>query len=483
MMHFKKNTTVGRRIFSFLFTFSVLILIVLWLTNIVFLDEVYKAMKHHEIARTANVIASNIESDKLGNLTDYLFRQKNMTILILGKDGRILREDALSFADDFRGKHINPRIINELYGEAKKNGGVAYRLNSPTYNEFSPGNVRDNPFSENRPAENIIYAKLVKFKGEDALIVLSGIISPVDATVNTLIGEFLFIAIFIIFLAGIFAVIIAKKVTIPISRINDSAKLLASGNYDIKFKGSGLREIKELSDTLNYAARELSKVEGLRRELLANVSHDLRTPLTMITGYSEVMRDIPGEYTPENVQIIIDESKRLTDLVNDIMDISKLEGGEQSLELSEFNITSLVLDVMKRYKKLIKQDGYNIAFDYSEEAIVSGDKTKLTQVIYNLVNNAIHYCGEDKKITVRQTIADGFVRFDVIDRGEGISPEDLPYIWDRYFKSRHIHKRAVVGTGLGLSIVKNILELHGAEYGVESREGKGSDFWFKIKVI
>lgn len=123
-------------------------------------------------------------------------------------------------------------------------------------------------------------------------------------------------------LALIFAAIMSKKVSKPIIKINESAKELAKGNVAVHFDGEGYREITELNDTLNYAAEELSKVENLRRELIANVSHDLRTPLTMITGYAEVMRDIPGENTPENVQIIIDEANRLTSLVNDMLDIS-----------------------------------------------------------------------------------------------------------------------------------------------------------------
>src|SRR5699024_4536870 len=131
-------------------------------------------------------------------------------------------------------------------------------------------------------------------------------------TVDTLKIQLWYLTIIMLLLGFVLAWVIARKISAPIRQINESAKTLASGEYDIPFQGGGFREISELNGTLRYAAGELSRVEQLRRDLIANVSHDLRTPLTMIAGYSEVMRDIPGENTPENVQIIIDETNRLT---------------------------------------------------------------------------------------------------------------------------------------------------------------------------
>ena len=257
---------------------------------------------------------------------------------------------------------------------------------------------------------------------------------------------------------------------------------MAKGKYDITFPNNGYREIAELGDTLNYAATELSKTEELRRELIANVSHDLRTPLTMITGYGEVMRDLPGENTPENVQIIIDEAKRLTDLVNDMLDISKLQSGTQTLKLERFSLTETIQDTMLRYHKLTEHDGYQISFLYRENVFVTADQLRISQVVYNLINNAIVYTGEDKKIEVSQTVYDDKVRISVTDTGEGIEQDMLPLIWDRYYKVDKTHKRAVVGTGLGLSIVKSTVELHGGTCGVTSQKGVGSTFWFELKI-
>ena len=283
-------------------------------------------------------------------------------------------------------------------------------------------------------------------------------------------------------LALVLALAISFRVSKPIVKINNAAKKMAKGDYGVKFEGNGYLEVAELSKTLNNTAIELGKAEKLQRELLANVSHDLRTPLTMITAYSEVMRDIPGENTPENVQVIIDEARRLTTLVNDLLDISKLQAGVTSFEMKRYNLTESIQAVIERIRKLMENEGYVIEFIHDEIVYVNADEYKIYQVLYNLINNAIAYTGEDKKITVIQKKVGSIVRIEVVDTGQGIAPEELKNVWDRYYKVDKNHKRAVTGTGLGLSIVKNILTGHNARFGVNSKVSEGSTFWFELKV-
>ena len=202
----------------------------------------------------------------------------------------------------------------------------------------------------------------------------------------------------------------------------------------------------------------------------------------MIKGYSEVMRDIPDENTPENVQVIIDETTRLTDLVNDMLDLSKLQAGSRAPDMREFCLSEMLRSTMHRYEKLTMQDGYTIELSIDKNAYVIADSTMILQVIYNLINNAINYSGEDKHVSVVQKLSGDTVTVSITDTGEGISEENIPLIWDRYYKVDKVHRRATVGTGLGLSIVKEILELHNATYGVTSAIGKGSTFWFELKT-
>ena len=324
--------------------------------------------------------------------------------------------------------------------------------------------------------------KIVNIGGEKYAVIVDCVITPVSATVHTLRIQLVYISIIMIILSILIAFFLSKFISKPIIKINEQAKVLAKGNFDVEFKESGYREISELSKTLNYTTQELSKSDNLQKELLANVSHDFRTPLTMITGYGEVMRDLPGENTPENVQVIIDEAKRLTGLVNDLLDISKIQAGVTGLETKEFDITESIKAIIERHSKLLEPYGYNIYFKYNENIIVDADEFKIYQVVYNLIANAVNYSYDNKTITVSQIKHRDNVRIEVEDHGPGIPKDKLDSVWDRYYKIDKNHNRAIIGSGLGLSIVKNILEMHGAKYGVDSTEGVGSTFWFELPM-
>lgn len=334
----------------------------------------------------------------------------------------------------------------------------------------------------NDMAESVIYIRIIDNDGIEEVIMINSVLTPVDATVTTLKAQLKIISIILIVIAFILAVTFSKSLSRSIISINEGAKKLAEGDYSVKFDSHDYMEVAELSKTLNFATSELGKADSFQKELIANVSHDLRTPLTMIKGYAEVMRDIPGENTPENVQVIIDETERLSGLVNDMLDISKLKAGTISIKPEEYNITDSIRHVLERYNKLREVEGYTIDFVYDSEVNIFADEQKMYQVLYNLVNNAINYTGDDKKVTVVQKVLGNVLRIEVIDTGAGVKQEDIPYVWDRYYKDKTSHKRALQGTGLGLSIVKNVLELHGAKYGVSSVQGKGATFWFEIMI-
>jgi signal transduction histidine kinase len=318
--------------------------------------------------------------------------------------------------------------------------------------------------------------------GAQYLIVQMTHLTPIQAMVKTLQNQALCIGFILAVLALLMAWLMSRLITKPFLKMNAAAKQLAEGQYDVNFDGQGYREINELSDTLNYAARELAKTDRLQKELISNISHDLRTPLTMMKGYGEVMRDIPGENTSENIQIIIDETARLSELVNDMLDLSRIQSGVRKPEFQIFSLTDTVRDTLLRYERLTMQDGYHIEFFAENDVEILADRSMILQVIYNLINNAINYTGEDKTVFVRQEILGNRVRISVTDTGDGIPQDQLAMIWERYYKVDKVHKRATVGTGLGLSIVKGILELHRARYGVMSTLGKGSTFWFEMNT-
>lgn len=330
---------------------------------------------------------------------------------------------------------------------------------------------------------NILYSTIAMSSGGmDFMIMLNSIASPVETMVETIFIMLAILTVALIIVALFLSFYASRIIAKPIIKINTAAKNLIGGSYNVEFKGNGYREITELNDTLNYVSIELEKVERLRRELIANVSHDLRTPLTMITGYAEMIRDLPGEDTPENMQVIIDEATRLSSLVKDLIDISVIQNGTTKLTPTKYNLTESIKTIFKRYSKLIEQNEFKLEFNHDADAYVYADEMKISQVIYNLVNNAINYIGDDKLVIVTQKIKEDTVRIEVSDHGIGIPQDKLDHIWDRYYRVKE-HKRAIIGTGLGLSIVKSVLDLHGGKYGVESTPGEGSTFWFEIKTV
>lgn len=493
----------------YLLAFTAILLVVLWLVQICYLDVFYKIIKTHEAEKLRAQVTAALENDaqtdeEREEQIETLAAKSNMAVLVTDTEGNALY-NAEYIANSRLGAMPAEQILL-YYEQALSNGGTAKIEFKGGVNKTFPEDGSQPPLPEGivppgkeqdffapegkkfiqnwgqDRIESVIYVSRAGGGEEEKILMVNTQLTPVDATVYTLRIELVFITVIMIGLSLLIALLISRQVSKSLIRINASAKEMAKGNFDVRFEGKDYREVAELSDTLNTTAVELNKNERLRRELIANVSHDLRTPLTMIIAYAEVMRDLPGENSPENVQVVIDEACRLTGLVNDMLDISKLQAGVMEKQAKVYNLTESIKTVFTRYNKLKEQDGYNISFAYDDTAEVEADEYKIDQVIYNLINNAVNYTGADKQVWVRQTVREDKVRIEVEDSGSGIAPEALPYVWDRYYKVDKTHKRAVMGTGLGLSIVKNILELHHAAYGVESTVGSGSVFWFELEL-
>ena len=482
-----KNRRLGIKwnLFLSFVLFSAALLVLLWLFQIVFLDDFYKSIKTSTIKSTAQTIAGNIENEDLQTLLDRLAQSNDVSIRIVNESGSLI----------YRAENVKENPINNLstaqitdyLNQAKAADGsvlAVIDLSKFRNDQYKPGSFTGPvPGRDEGMGSSIVYGQSVTLSdGTQQFILLNTFLTPVSSTVDTLRTQLFYITAILVVLSLGLALILSRRIARPIVNINDRSKELAKGNYEVTFEPSGYKEIAELADTLNHAAVELNKVETLRRELIANVSHDLRTPLTMIRGYAEVMRDLPGENNPENVQVIIDEARRLTGLVNDLLDLSKLQTGSQKLNKQNYNLTASIRAILGRYSKLIDQEGYDLTFDADGEAWVNAEELRIDQVLYNLINNAISFTGDDMKVIVRQTIEEGWVKIEVIDSGDGIPSEKLPYIWDRYYKVDKAHRRSVVGTGLGLSIVKGALDLHQALYGVDSDPQTGSLFWFKLPL-
>lgn len=298
-------------------------------------------------------------------------------------------------------------------------------------------------------------------------------------------GQTIYFILLIIMCSIVISFFLANKITKPIREITEKAKRLGEGKYDTQFPKNGVLEIEELSKTLEEVQKELSKNDELKRDLMANVSHDLKTPLTMIKAYAEMIKDISykdPKKMNEHLNIIMEESDRLNVLVNDILELSKVQSDVYIYNYEEYDLVKEIKTIIKRYSVMKETEQYHFILDLPKKAIVNADKNKINQVIYNLLNNAINYTGNDKKVTIKVTKEERDYLIEVIDTGKGIKKEEIPYIWDKYYKNEKHHKRNVISTGLGLSIVKEILNKHNFEYGVTSKINNGSTFYFRINL-
>lgn len=350
--------------------------------------------------------------------------------------------------------------------------------------ESSTGMICRNLFDEQINMETLLLGSVVGSRDDpEGYILFNTALQPVGTAVELLKRLLLLIAVLLFLVGIVIALVVSTRLTVPIIRLTDSAKQMAQGDYGTEFEGGGYKEIDELARTLTHAEQEISKIDTMQRDLIANVSHDLRTPLTMLKAYAEMIRDLSGDNPVKrnaHLQIIIEETDRLTMLVNDILDLSKLENGSQKLEYQTFNVTAWLTNICAKYTGVSGKMGYHITFTPDAPAEVTCDPGKMERVVCNLINNAINYTGADKQVYVRQINTDEGIRVEVRDTGAGIEEEKINKIFEKYYRSEN-HRREVVGTGLGLSIVKAILKLHHYPFGVRSKLGEGSVFWFCIQ--
>ncbi len=308
-------------------------------------------------------------------------------------------------------------------------------------------------------------------------------------SVNTFVNVRMFlVSIFMCLSSFAITSAVAGWFTNPITEMTAKARKLAQGNFDVDFHGVNYgREMVELAEALNFARDELSKTDRMQKDLIANVSHDFKTPLTMIKGYASMIIEISGdipEKRNKHAQVIVDEADRLASLVNDVLDLSKISSGIEALKENEVDMSAYTHEILDRFAYLRETKGYRFVIEIEEGLYTRADEMKIGQVLYNLIGNAVNYTGEDNTVYVRlKKDSPTTFRFSVTDTGKGIKPEELAGIWDRYYRSKETHKRPVQGTGLGLSIVKTILERHRFRFGVDSEVGKGSTFYVIFPLI
>lgn len=453
-------------LFSLILAF--LILGTVWFLQIFFTNNSYEKMKMLTLERTVTTIESSYKQNSPNQLykqIDHLLYESDITAKIVknGKDLYLSDSSVYGYEAEFL------KAEQELQKNYGKKTNITLILKG-----------------EKTLRESWVYAGYLDTSQETILYVLSPLY-PAGSTLAIFKMQFNYIVLISLALTMILAAIISTMVSKPINELNIHAKELCNGEYGITFPSNyAYSEINELSNTLNKASTALEKSLVLQKDLMANVSHDLKTPLTMVKSYAEMIRDLSGDIPEKrnaHLQVIIDEADRLNKLVNDILTLSAVQAGTLELNIQKFSIKDLVTTILQPYELLETNEGYHIMFNCRQDVEVVGDPERIKQVVSNLLTNAIKYCGEDKKIFINVKHWGKRVHCEIVDHGQGIKPDELPHIWERYYKSSTNHVRATKGSGIGLSIVKEILLAHNARFGVESKVGRGTTFWFELEVV
>lgn len=483
----RKALPVKYRIATAFILFAIIVLLALWVLELVCFDALFASYKKRLVANDVATIAENIDSDTVDVLTEHIARNRTACVVVINANGDILWE---SEARVYCLVHTySVSTLKDLYQKIKSSDDNFSEVYSDI--PYGDGYNKDDykgsvPEKSAGLTDSVLCGKaVVNAEGEVVVVLEDSSLSAESAVKNSIAIFLSIVSAVAVVVAVVVGIKISRDIASPIENLSRLAGDITAGNADGTERITGsYREIEELSDALVAAGKEVSEVDRYRKELIANVGHDLRTPLTLIKGYSELMRDIPSEATAENLQVVIDESERLGNLVKDVLDLSKEQENADSLKLEKYDIVASLDELIARHSKLIEHLEYTIEWEHGKSAKVYADEAKITQVIYNLINNAVNYCGADKKVTVKEYVRGTNVRIEVIDKGEGIDVTVLPHIWDRYYKSDKSHKRATVGTGLGLSIVKSVMNRHpGGVYGVITSVGEGSTFYIELPRI
>ena len=454
----KKTNGINFKILiSFLAIISIIFFLI-WLLEIILFQPIYKKIQTNQVNNVNNEIVKNYPNYEFDDYIK-LSIKNNCNILIFkvsGNSANIL----VNTTRNVDTIELNV-IINELINNLGTKTTTTYQSTSKGYDTINVGEVGS-------------------FNEENIYFYTGAVLTPINGFIQVSTAILLIITLASLAIAIVVSIILSKKISKPIQNISNEAKKLSTGDLDITFNEKGYNEIEDLSNTLNYSIEEIKKSQKLQKEVIQNVSHELRTPLTLIESYAELINDFSGDNPKKRKQhtdIILEESKKLESLINDMLDLSKMQANTIEYNMEEFNLSKSIEKFETFYKNKYKD--FDFKFLYPKNCNIYADPKRIEQVMINLINNAINYSQKDNKkiiVSLKKTEENKY-KFSVQDFGIGISKEDQKQIFDRHFRSISA-KRAVAGSGIGLTIVKEILNYHKFEYGVESEVDKGSTFYF-----
>ena len=368
-------------------------------TQNILLKQSYKAEIAHNLAANGKTIQTELLQYTGSDYTIFVRYQAsryNLGVYILEEDGTILFPASETTTPDLDADSLD---FTEKVERLKE------RLSS----------VPNKAVIYEDPTGEFVYGAEMSYNKRPVYLYVCKPLQLIENVVAQMNIRTLLLAVFVLLLSFTISSAISGVLTKPITEMTEKAKLLARGDFSVDFHGKSYgSEMELLAETLNFARDEIAKADQMQKELIANVSHDFKTPLTMIKAYASMIQEISGnnpEKRNKHTQVIIDEADRLTSLVNDVLDLSKIRSGIDSLKPQVFDLSEYTLGVLEKFEYLSERDGYRFETEIEKDLYTQADPIKIGEVLYNLIGNAVNYTGENKLVKVSlKRQADGVIR-------------------------------------------------------------------------
>lgn len=472
--------------------FTALIFTVLWLLQTVFIQSFYNYMLIDNTKTAAQKIVESCAEENFNEIIDELSLSNSILIFITDEDGKILYSSdqfkGLSMRShgkqleepdekDIKDNGFDSGFSGKHFGDNIKHQGE-YRSLPEGFDDFLDIlKSSETGVYENTEDGLYTYGTYINSDNEKNVLYIRTTLDAVGPAVDIIRVQLVWGTIISLITGFVLAWFIARGFARPVAKLTNKAEHIGENDFPKEFKKGFCSELDELSDVLDETSDKLKKSKVFQRELLANVSHDLRTPLTMIKGYAEMVRDFSRtdeQQCNADIEVIVREADRLSAMVNEILEYSEMQSAERKPEFESVDLSAVVKRVCGNFESLYSREGGHIETDITEDIYVMGNAGKLERAVYNLLDNAVRHNGESRTVNVVLKKENGQASLRITDHGSGIPENEIENIWDRYYTYRQRNKKGV--SGLGLAIVRQIAEMHKGKCAVESTLGHGSTF-------
>ena len=456
-----KNSIVKRWVLTFLVSTVLVILTVGIFSGVLLRKQYYDSVRMALNSRATSLVLSHFKS--VSNPDDETFNRM-----------------AKNFVDDFSDKNVMEVWVIDSNGDVVVSS-TGFSVDGEPFPDYGYAKTSENGRGEwigkmqnGEKVMALTYLLPENDQGTSGAIRYIISLEDIDRQIWiiwSVIAVAVIIIISFVVTSGMFFI---KSIINPVRKINDTASRIAKGDFDVSIeKHKYDDEIGQLCETINNMAFEIGRAERMKNEFISTVSHELRTPLTAIKGWGETIKETQNDEVLLNkgLDVIVNESERLTDLVEDLLDFSRMESGRLSLKISQIDIVKELIEVLKVFESRSERENIELITDIPKNGIIlRGDRNRLKQSFVNVIDNSFKYNSKNGYVKVALKVESKHVKVIISDNGCGISKNDLPRIREKFFKANN----SVRGSGIGLAVTDEIIKLHNGEFQIDSEVGKGT---------